>query len=310
MKSIKNLILTIIAANVLLSGCTTFQSFPYIARAGDTIALAIGSPDGMNTGNTTAVYVSKSDPGYPNTPTEYPLTIRSIFKLYADKASPQYARNSTATQITKSSGHEHWITIAAIDTPTTLPTGAGEVRFTSTAPYPTIGSHINDFPIDVELLPASAGTGSPATFPYEVGVGQTAIGNLGELEAVPHAAVFSNFNPSASWPTYGAIEVLVNAPNTATSVLDRAVRMYAEDIMSTTNSKRSFTSRLTNNQDIQLILLSPTGKLAYYEPRFTIIMPNGVDYVGTPTITAVNYYDINGDSVAGPPITDYTVEVR
>ena len=92
---------TVLAAIILLlnTGCTALQSFPGAARGGDTVALAIGSPDGMDRTNTTAVYVSQSDPNYvPTSDPDYPgvgttqhaLPIRSIFKLYADKSSEQY----------------------------------------------------------------------------------------------------------------------------------------------------------------------------------------------------------------------------
>jgi hypothetical protein len=62
------------------------------------------------------------------------------------------------------------------------------------------------------------------------------------------------------------------------------------------------------------MLLSPTGKLRYYEPRFSIVPINNQDQVisfaGTPTITSVRYFDINGNQVAGPLPSDFVVQLR
>ncbi len=62
------------------------------------------------------------------------------------------------------------------------------------------------------------------------------------------------------------------------------------------------------------MLLSPTGKLQYYESRFAIALRNNSDptisFAGTPVITSVRYFDINGNLVAGPPVTDFVVQLR
>jgi hypothetical protein len=62
------------------------------------------------------------------------------------------------------------------------------------------------------------------------------------------------------------------------------------------------------------MLLSPTGRLRYYEPRFSIVLINNstqaISFTATPVITSVRYFDINGNTVAGPPISSYTVQLR
>jgi hypothetical protein len=303
------LFLVLVIANFLLIGCTGLQTFPNAARAGDTVALAIGSPDGADRSNTTAVFVSKSDPGYPSAPVEYPLTIRSLFRLYGDKASIQYQRNNTAKQIIDTSGHEPWLTAAAIDLPTNLPPGPGEVRFTTTADYPTVNSHINDVPIDLEILPAAAGMGSPGLFPIELGVGQSGYGDLLSLEPQTHTVIHPVFlGQSNPWPDYGAIEIKVSMPTT-TLIADRSLRVNVDDMSMTTDSKRSVISR-KNGDDLTVMLLSPSGKLKYYEARMEIVLPTGGAFSGTPTITAVNYYDVDGNVSTGPAINDYVIEVR
>jgi len=303
------ILLSALFINILLTGCTGLQTFPNVARAGDTVALAIGSPDGATRSNTTAVFVSKNDPGYPTTPVLYPLTIRSLFRLYGDKASIQYQRNYTTKQIIDTSGHEHWVTVAAIDLPTTLPKEPGEVRFTTTAPYPTVNSNINNVAIDLEILPATAGSGMASLFPIELGQGAVGNGDLLSLEPQTHAVIYPTFlGGSNPWPDFGAIELKVSMP-TGTPIADRSLRVLVDDMSMTTDSKRSVISR-KNGTDLTVGLLSPSGKLKYFEARVEIVLPSGGTFSGTPTITSVSYYDINGNPVAGPATTNYVVEVR
>ena len=148
------IVLVLIIAGFFGTGCTALKTFPQAARGGDTIALAVGSPDGMTRANTTATFTSDSD----GIPIDITANIRSIFKLYADKASSIYAKFSTTASIVNTSGHEPWVTIVALDLPTGLSTGPGQIQFNTPAAYPTIGSHINNFPVALEILP---GTGTP-----------------------------------------------------------------------------------------------------------------------------------------------------
>ena len=310
---IKTLIFTLslIFTHLLTTGCTSLQSFPNAARAGDTVALAIGSPDGATRNNTTAVFVSKSHPDYPAVPAEdeHPLTIRSLFKLYGDKASQLYARGDVTKQIIDTSGHEAWVTVAAIDLPATLPPGFGEVRFTSSADYPTVNSHIDDVPIDLEILPAAAGTGMAHPFPIELGTGSTGFGDLTTLEPQNHAVVYPTFSGTSTYPNYGAIELKIDMPTTA-PVGDRSLRVLVDDMSMQSDSKRSVTSRLSNGEDLTVIILSPVGKLKYYEARINIVLPGTAQFDGQPTIASVNYYDIDGAPTAGPLIADYVIEER
>jgi len=328
MKPINKLIILIGVIQFLTAGCTALQSFPNAARAGDTVALAIGSPDGMDKTNTTAFYVSQTDPNYvpvtdpsyPGSATQYPLPLRSIFKLYADKASQQYERNNLTTNIVSTSGHEAWVTVAAIDLPTNLPTGFGEVIFSSpTSTYPTIGSHIDGIPVSLEILPA-AGSGTPssyaATFPYELGVGASATGDLSTLEPQTNAVVFPVFQGHPGpYSNYGAVELEIDLKTSSgTALQERAVRALVDDMTPLTTSRRSVISSLKSNgvdgSTLKVFIISPRGTLKYYETRLTIVLNQGITFVSTPTINAVNYYNVNGGTAAGPSIAQYTVEER
>ncbi len=293
-----------ILAAVLTSGCTTFNSFPQAARSGDTISLAVGSPLGMTRTNTTATFTSDSD----GVPIDLTANIRSIFNLYADKASAVYEPGSGADSLVGSSGHEPWLTTVAIDLPQGLATGPGTIQFNTAAVYPAIGSHINNFPISIEILP---GTGSASSFDYELGVGGLATGDLSMLEAQPRA-VFGPSFPSTSCPCsdYGAIEVKIKMPSSlGTGLTLPFVRVVVEDMMVKTGSARGVSTGLVNGEDLTVIITSMTGLLKYYESRLSVVLHSSISFSGTPTITSIRYFDLNGNEVSGP-VVDYTVVMR
>jgi hypothetical protein len=238
--------------------------------------------------------------------------IRGIFRLYADKTSSIYAGGSNARFVVSTSGHEPWVTIMVVDLPQGLPSGPGEVRVTTTATYPTIGSHINDRPISMEILP---GTGTPSNLAYEFGVGSSMPGDLTQVEALPYAQVMPVFPSSTSWPAYGAIEMKLYVPTSEGTALDPPqLRVLLDDMSGSTSSSLNTTYRHDGNQNLTVMLLSPTGRLRYFESRFSIVPRNNenqvISFVGTPTIISVRYFDINGNEVAGPAVSDFVVQLR
>jgi hypothetical protein len=199
-----------------------------------------------------------------------------------------------------------------VDLPPSLPIGTGKVHITTTATYPTIGSHINNLPISLEILP---GTGASSDLSYEFGLGSYMPGDLTQMEAVPHAQVMPVFPQSTAWPNYGAIELKLSVPTSAGTALDPPqLRVLVDDMSVSTSSSLNTTYRHDSNQNLTVLLMSPTGKLRYYESRLMISLHHNPDpvinFVGTPVITSVRYFDINGNLVAGPPITDFVVQMR
>lgn len=298
----KILIITILSAMYLLHGCTALQPFPNVARGGDTIALAVGSPQNMTRTNTTATFTSNID----GIPIDITSNIRSIFKLYADPSSKVYEIGSTTTSLVTSSGHEPWITIVAIDLPAGLTEGTGIIQFNTTAIYPDIGSHINDLPLSVEIV---AGTGAANSFDYEFGIGSQSTGDLLALEPQPRA-VFAPSQPSTACPCpdYAAIEVKATIPTSIGTLPSAYTRVLPADLTVETGSGRSVIHS-TNGQDVTVLFLSTESKLKYYEAQFSIVLHSFMSFTGAPTINSVRYFDINGNEISGPT-ADYTATLQ
>jgi len=158
---------------LVLQGCVSVQSFPNVARSSDTITLAVGSPDNMTKSNTTAEYVSDSDPS-----THINLPIRSIIKIRPDNTSFLANFHFAASFIAPNSSHSPWLSVIAIDLPSNLPVGPGVVNITTGGTY-GIGADVNSVPIAMEIV---EGTGSASTFTYDAGFGSQTPGDLSLLE--------------------------------------------------------------------------------------------------------------------------------
>ena len=306
-RNYKTIIFSLVAGVfwMALSSCTALKTFPQAARAGDTVSLALGSADGMRRANTTAAFFSDAD---PFTPYDITAGIRGIFRLYADKTSSLYTVGSTAQYIVTTSGHEPWVSVMVVDLPQNLPVGPGKVHITTTATYPTIGSDINDLPVSLEILP---GTGVTSDLSYEFGKGGTGMpADFTLLESRPLAQIIPLFPQTTSWPAYGAIELHMSAPTT----LGTVTRVVTDDFRTVTPTSISTVYSRDSNQDTTFILLSPKGRLKYYSPRFSLVIVDpddtGGTFASTPVINSVQYFDANGNPVAGPPVSDYSVQIR
>jgi len=114
----------------------------------------------------------------------------------------------------------------------------------------------------------------------------------------------------SSGPTlYGAIEVKLHIEtDKGTTLAPPDVRVLMEDLMIITDSHRNWFWDINNGRDYTVTLISPIGWLAEYEARFKVAFKRAT-VVGTPTITSVRYFDINGVEVTGPDATQYMIVV-
>ncbi len=288
----------------LMLSSTALHASPMSIRCGETITFAIGAAKSMTRANTTTTFTSDVD----GVSVDLTANVISIFRLYADRASEAYQFGGNTASLADSVGHKPWVTVAVIDLPTDLTVGPGQVQFTTTTTYSGQGSHTNNLPISVKILP---GTGLPSGFDYEFGIGSQLASDLGQLEAQPRA-IFGPAYPSNSCPCpdYGAIEIRANLPTSLGADLDPAfVRVLADTMTAQTGSGRGFVHGLNNGKNLTVMLTSSTGALKYYEARFSVVLHSAVKFTGVPTITSVRYFDANGIEVSGP-VADYAVVMQ
>ena len=297
---------------LLNGGCTNLSVNPIAARSFDTIELGVGSSPRLTKVNTQVYFTPNG-----GSPIDITNGVRSIFKLYADKTSQVYTTtNPNITNNFKFLHHDTWQTVFVIDLPS-LPIGPGKVSFVTSVPQamplePTPLANypdLNTIQMDLEILP---GTGVSNPFDYATTSGGALNGDLKLLRPQRQAEITAPIEDTGSlWPnTFGAIEFVVDlsaATDSTGNLTEDSLRVVSEDVSTFTKSKAQMTWHL-DNTDLKVIYISTSGKLQYYEPRFSIVGETA-DFPTPPTITSVAYYDINGMPAIGPSTTDYAVDV-
>jgi len=298
---------------ILLQGCVAIQSFPTVARAGDTVTLAVGSPDGMTKANTTAQYVSDSDSANPIN-----LPIRAIVRIRPDNTSFVGTFHFSASYISANESHSPWLSIIILDLPSGLPVGTGKVNVTTSAVFNFV-TNVNEIPISLEVID---GVGARNPFSYMSNFGQSA-GDLTHIEPMKQLVVRT---PKVSQNSpfynnrYGAVEIKLNAIvqkiGGGTGVVsDFYFRVVQDDMyMANTRSQTSMSWSRTGDE-FTVNFTSPVG-MGFFEPRFSIIANTLTGYEVAaspqPSLTSVTYYDLNGNVVFTdtPTVSDFTIDLE
>ena len=284
---------------LVLQGCVAVQTFPVAARSGDTITLAVGSPDGMTKANTTAQFTS------PSLANPVKLPIRSIIKLRPDNTSFVGAFDELVSNIPYASSHSAWLSMIVIDLPVGLPVGAATINVaTSGIYYPGQGASVNSTPIGIEVL---SGTGSPNKFKYNPNGYGVLDGDLTDLESLPQVVVRPPLN-SVWGGTFAAAQIKVTAPSrtksTGQSIPSGYVKVIADD-MSIENSAQQMQMFWTRTGDNYTVNFSSQGNAGPFQTRFSIVLYPNPDYEFTPgmvpAVTSVTYYDASGNVLSSMP---------
>lgn len=293
-------------AFVLLQGCVAVQTFPIAARAGDTITLAVGSPDGMTRNNTSVQFVSGA---YS---TELP--IRSVIRLRPDNTSNAAAYDGLLASITNSGSHSPWLSIIVLDLPTGLPVGNAVLTVTTSAVYSS--SSVDGVPISLEILP---GTGTSNAFRYDGGTGDPADtydGNLLKLEPGPQVVI----RPPQDASTFAAAQIKITLQVQNKNTLELIDNPTAVKVVLDDNTNKNLNSQLqmswTRVGDTYTInLISPNGTAAVNQTRFSVISSylSAYQFVSSPApvITSVSFFDVNGNLKTGmPAASNYSATIE
>lgn len=138
------LLISLLMLLFFLSGCSGVQTFPNMARAGDTVSVGMGWQKQFKRSNTTVTITpSVGDPivYLPGDP-----AVRAIINLYPDPVSYLVVGTDTQTNESYKSGytygtiingtftdgdHDWWQTTAFVDLPDFIPPGQTTVQFTN-----------------------------------------------------------------------------------------------------------------------------------------------------------------------------------
>jgi len=293
---------------LLLQGCVAVQTFPLAARSGDTITLAVGSPDGMTKNNTTVTFTSDSD---ALNPVDVTANIRTISKVYPDKMSTawfgDHGNNLWGDLIPAASSHGSWLKVIVLDLPVSLPTGPGyfTVTVTPDVTYPYLSSHVSDIQISMEILPGTGVSHSFSYVPYSFNQ-NIIINPLSTLEPNKHVLIKPRVQVTSNeFPTYGAVEIKVTAPivdSIGGATNNQPVLVVFDDQPNNLTSQKQ-SSWVRVGDEFTINIVSPVGLLEFYEARFAIVLTadNSLySFAGAPLVNSIKYFDDSGVEVTGP----------
>lgn len=289
------------------TGCSVVHTVPLAARPGDTIMVALGSPDDMDESKISNITYTPTGGSAITIPSS---SVRAVFKLYPDKKSAAWLY-SAADLIENASGHGPWTCVLALDLPNngSLPTGTGQLQVTTTATYAGVIPGINGTFMNLEILPVTATSPNPSSFTYRGFGGVPLPGDLGELRSMPRLEFRPAWTGYNATHTYGAVEIKIGIDKTGIAESD--FNVIIDDKIGTVQTRNVHAVSNAKRFETTVYFISHTGELQYSDVNFSIIsqalqtqFETGVQNVGTDvTINSVIWYDVNGNvDPAGPAI--------
>lgn len=284
---------------LLVQGCVGVNTFPMIARSGDTVAVMIG---GSNTSRKENVDVSLTDAGGQTWDLRSMGLVRSVFNLRTDAlASGMHYSPYLDLYYPWSFGHEPLQTVLVTDLPVNMAPGNATLTVTPTATDDSSGVN-SPYNIKLEVIP---GSGSPNTFLRKTGFGSSQPAELLSLEQVPHGKI--TFNSSVN---IGAVSLKVGFNNSVLNGNDINVYVPESTVRGTFSSPGAFgaTQRMVywrqDGQYLYLDVVAPQGIASGYLQLY-IIHPKGLSGSPNFTLNSSAIYGVDGSVISATPALAY-----
>ena len=301
--SFKTIFITI-SIVLWLQGCASVNTFPTLARAGNTVTMLIGGSDEARK-ETTSVVLTDVNSGV------WDLSalglVRSVFNVQMDaKATGQNYSSYIESFTPWAYGHELLQTVLITDLPANLPVGAAVIEVNTNTgdnsallfPGPSL--------INIEIV---AGVGQSDQFSRRSSLGATVDADFSKLEPAPYAKVDFGAYDDFSTPI-GAVSLVVDFDE---AVIDPAdINVYVPS--STIRGTPSITGQHGDNQhmvhwrqdglQVFIDIIAPGGINQGYLDVY-VIHPPGV--VGAPnfSLTSTSAYTVDGVSMVAAPSLSY-----
>jgi hypothetical protein len=307
----KLFLLIFVSIFFLFQGCVAINTYPAVARAGDTITLSLGSVDGLDKSKLQISFVPQST----GLPIDLTANIRSVLKIYPDRTSPTSIGNTSTFFLTSFSGHAAWMNIAVIDLPANLPIGQGyfqvvysnDVRVPNTIWVPSAeGMHIA-----TEII---AGTGTNNSFSYYSDSGSILTGAFSDVESLPHVvlrpASGNNYN-SAIYPAAAEYRIRLPISGNVSSMDDSEIHVIWDYKPNEDNRQIQLNWRRQSDVITVNVLVPTDLTISDRLYQFSIVVDpvnnNVIDINGTPQLLSYRYFDLNGNQITSIQIPEVVV---
>lgn len=299
-KTIKWLSWLGIFACLVLSGCTSVNTFPAIARPSDTVSLMIGGSAKANKSN---VRASFTDAAGQTWDLQALGLVRSVFNLRTDgRASGAHYSPYLDSYISWVFGHEPLQTVLVTDLPATVAVGQGYLTISLVNVGDNSSGVSSPFNVGLEIIP---GSGVVEQFLHRTSTSSVPV-DFSRLETAPNAKV--TFGTGTT--LIGAASLLIDFDETIVNPTDLNLYVPESAVRGSSSTPGEFgkTQRMVywhqDGQKLYVDIMAPQG----IDPRylqFFVVHPPGLSGSPAFSILSAQIYDTGGNAIAVTPTLTY-----
>ncbi len=284
---------------LLVQGCTSINTFPGIARAGDTVSLMVG---GSEKASKNTISVTLTDSIGIQWDLKNLGMVRSVFNLRADgRSEGLHYSGYLDTYMPWFFGHEPVQTVLVTDLP--LGVNLGPAFLTISLNASDNSSGVSDpFTVDLEIID---GAGSSEPF-FRNAIGGNVGVDFSKLEPAPYI----NIDFRTGSEIIGAASLVVDFDETVVNPDDINIYSPESTVRGSNSAPGAFgkTQRMiywrTDGLKLYIDIIAPQG----IDPRYLrIFAMHPRTITGAPNFTLVSstVYDVNGNAISFTPTLNY-----
>lgn len=301
---IKILGILLLCVWAMLSGCTSVNTFPNIARPGDTVSFMVGSSAQARKGNISAVLTDASGQIFD---LQALGKVRSVFNLRTDGRAVGLNYSSYLNSYNSwAYGHEPLQTVMVTDLPITVAVGPASLSVAFNGVSDNSSGVLNPFTVQLEII-ASSTIGSPEQFLTPIILKGNQPVNFSLLETAPYAQV--DFRSGSAF--IGAASLAISFNNAMVNANDLNVYVPESTVRGSFSTVGAFgkTQRMVywhqDGSTLYVDIVAPQG----IDPRYLkifVVHPSGL--VGSPAfnILSSQVYGTDGNAIAVTPTLTYS----
>jgi len=295
-KANRTILVGMLVMLAVLPACTAVNTFPMIARAGDTISVMVG---GSENARKETVSVTLQDINGQTWDLKALGLVRSVFDLRMDgRAEGLHYSPYLDADISWILGHEPVQTVLVADLPTNVAPGKAVLTISLNAGADNSSGVADPFTVKLEIVP---GSGSPDQFLRKDSLsGTKKPAELGKLEPAPHAKV-----SFVSGSLVGAASLKISFDSAVLNGGD--INVYTPESTVRTTAF-GVTQRMVywhqDGQNLYVDIVAPQGINGKYLQLY-VIHPKGLSGSPNFTMTSATLYGVNGSMISAQPTLQY-----
>ena len=290
-----------LCGGLLLSGCTSVNTFPNIARPGDTVSFMVGGSAQARKEN---ISVALTDAGGQVFDLQALGMVRSVFNLRADgRAVGQHYGSYFDRYVSWGFGHEPLQTVMVTDLPGSAVPGPASLTVAFNGITDNSSGVSSPFTVSLEIIP---GSGAPEQFIRHALNANSPV-DFAQLETAPNAQISFGFNNTP----VGAAALVIDFDETAVNPDDLNLYVPESTVRGNYSDPGAFgmTQRMVywhqDGQNLYVDIIAPQG----IDPRFLqfyIVHPQGL--AGSPafSILSAQVYGTDGNPIDVTPVLTYS----